>query len=851
MNQLSFPAHQQNLPRQLTTFIGRSTETGDIARLISDPACRLLTLVGPGGIGKTRLAIETAQKLVDKFPDGVFWIDLQPIPSTDLMAAAIADALSAPLSGRGDPIQELGDILQSREVLLLMDNFEHLLAGADLLAELLQVTRAVQFLVTSQIALQLAEEWLYPVSGLPYPPVSTEAAAWEQLEAYEAVQLLVERVRQVRPHFTPQDERAGIVRICQLVEGMPLALELAAAWARGMDCAAIAAEIQQSLFFLSSSLRNLPRRHQSMQAVFARSFERLEPAEREIFPQLAVFRGGFRRDAAQKIAGTDLSLLTRLVDNSLLRWQADGRYQMHELLRQDAESRLAQSPKNLALARSRHAAYYCDFLHERMEATLGQRQREAASEIAAEFDNIRAAWQWAVDNQKLELVERAITALSMFFQIRSRYVDAARMYQLALDLLAFADPAHLALRAQILLEMGWIEIRLGRFDAARAMFLECVRLYERFEWVSPPGQGTDPLLGLSTLASIGGDYRSAEELAQRALQAAQAQNHLNNLETNFYQLASIAYARGDYELAQTYGQKAYQACRQTGDEWFMAYCLIEIGRAARALGDYVTARRQFEASYELRKSFADPEGMALSLYLLGDIALRQNQDDDARADFDRSIDIYHRINDRGGQASVLNGLAKTALARGAYETARDTFQRALDIAAEIQFAPLLLEILTACGQFCLQTGRNDQGLALLATVSADPASDQETKTLAQQLIGQARRTVSPAVWQAANRPVEAGEAVKIARSVLSTAISPEVESVPVAPAVPSLVEPLTERELEVLNLIARGLTNREIAERLTVVIGTVKAHNNSIYGKLGVKNRATAILRARELGLIA
>ena len=840
---------EQELPRQLTPFIGRSAELKDITRLLDDPACRLLTLLGPGGIGKTRLAIEAARQQAGHFPDGLYWVDLQPGQTADFLVMAIAEALSLSLSGQDAPRQQLLRTLQDKTVLLILDNFEQFQDGPDLAGEILQHGPEVRLLVTSRAALHLQEEWLYPLSGLPYPLTNQEPMPWTELETFDAVQLFVERVRQVRPVFSPEDELDGLLRVCRLVEGMPLALELAAGWGRSLDCATIAAEIEGNLGFLTSSLRNMPQRHRSMQAVFAHSWTLLTPAEQAVFPQLAIFRGGFRREAAEAVTGATLSLLTSLVDKSLLRWQANGRYQIHELLRQYAEKRLAQRAADAARSQQHHATYYLDFLHRRSQAILGGQQRQAATEIAADLDNIRTAWYWAAQHHMVEAIGQAIAALAMYWHIKGRYQDAARMLEDALHYLKDISPAEQPTRALLLSEMGWVAIRLGDFDKAEQVFNECQALYRHLDLPPLPGQGTDPLVGLSTLASIQGDYAQAEQLAQQARETAAEQNHLHNLQTANYQLASIAYALGHYEQAQAYAQAAYTVCQQTGDDWFMAYCLNEMGRAAQALGDEAAARHHFEASYQLRESFADPEGMALALHNLGLVALRQQRFDQAQDLFSRSATLYRQINDRGGLAAAHQGLAKTAAAQDKYKTAQEQFRQALAIAAGIQFTSLLLSILRDIGEFLLQTGRLDSGLALLATAQQHPAADQETKTAAQRMLNHMQAALSPALF-AAGKPKDLETAVTSAQTELAAPLPSQPQPTLTPLPTTSLVEPLTERELEVLHLLAQGLTNRQIAGQLTVVIGTVKAHNNSIYGKLGVSNRVQAIARARELNLL-
>jgi predicted ATPase/DNA-binding CsgD family transcriptional regulator len=839
-------------PKALTSFIGRYRETAEISQLLADPACRLLTLLGPGGSGKTRLALEVAAGSGRHFADGVVFVPLQAVSTPAFLITAIAEALEIAAPGRDDPQVQLLNHLAAKNLLLVLDNFEQLLDGAGLLSQILQQAAGVRLLVTSRAALYLQEEWLYPLSGLPYPPAEQAVADWPEVAAFDAVQLFVERARRVRPGFSPQAEQRHLLRICQLVEGMPLALELAAAWARSLDCATIVAEIERNLTFLTSPLRNVADRHRSMQAVFIHSWALLAPAEQETFPRLALFRGGFRREAAAAVAGATLPLLTALVDKSLLRWEANGRYQIHELLRQYAENQLHQSAAEETKTRQRPADYYLDFLHRRSDAMLGAHQLEAAVEIAAEMENIRAAWHWAVQHQMFAALDQAVEPLAMFCHLKSRYREAANLLEAALAAVPQAEVQQ-PVMVRLLSEMGWMAIRLGQFDKATRLFHECQAIYRQFDLRPLPGQATDPLLGLGTLASIGGDYAQAELLAEQARQTAVAHNQLSNLQTALYLLASTAYAQGRYEQAQTYAQSAYDVCRQTQDRWFMAYCLNEMGQAARALADYPAAQRHFEAGYALREQFSDWEGMALALNNLGDVAWHRQQYDEARDLFSRSVALYRQSNDKGGLATAVHGLAKTAAAQNQYDVARQQFRQALTMAAEIQFTSLLLAILAAVGYFLWQTGRVEAALSLLLLVAEHPAANQGTKTAVQQQLRHIRTAVSPALMpmtMAMTPPPDLETAVALAQTELNNPIPPLPEKPPAPVPASTLIDPLTERELEVLPLLAQGLTNRQIADRLTVVIGTVKAHNNSIYSKLGVSNRVQALTRARELGLI-
>lgn len=395
------PFRQHNLSAQTTPLVGREAELAELQRLLERPNVRLVTIVGAGGMGKTHLAQETARQYLERTQDQVFFVALAPLSAAEGLATAIIDALGYPLQqDRRSPEQQLLDYVQRKKMLFVLDNFEHLLIGAGLVNDMLRVAPGVRILVTSREPLQLSGETLYRLGSLAYP----EQASPVNVLDYAAVKLFIERARHLLLAFEPSAaDHEAIVRICRLVGGMPLGILLAASWVILLSLPDIADEISQSLDFLEAELRDLPERHHSLRAVFTHSWRRLADAERTVFMRLAVFRGGFTRQAAQNVAGASLRTLRVLVNQSLLQVEQGERYTLHELLRQYAEIEL-EAAQQSAATREHHCAYYVDWLARRAGNLNGPRQAAALAEIETEVENVRLAWQWAVVHANSEQI---------------------------------------------------------------------------------------------------------------------------------------------------------------------------------------------------------------------------------------------------------------------------------------------------------------------------------------------------------------------------------------------------------------------------------------------------------------
>lgn len=834
-----------NLPHAVAPFVNRISEIEEIIQHLNDSECRLLTLVGPGGIGKTRLAIRVATDCAEQFDDGVYFIPLQPLDSPEFIISAIAEVIGLPFSAGSDPQQQLLQYLREKALLLVLDNFEHLLDGAELLSALLEASADTKLLVTSREVLNLREEWRYPVHGLHYPKMDDS----EQPGTYSAVQLFVERARQVRGDITLADEQAGIVRVCQLVEGMPLALELAAVWTNALPIAEIAIEIQRNLDFLSTSLRNVPQRHQSMQAVFEQTWRRLSEEEQRVFSALAVFSGGFRREAAKAVAGVSLRVLSDLLDKSLLACEPDGRYQIHELLRQYAEVQLEAMPEEAIRIHDLHAAYYSHFLHELDNDLNGGRQREASQEIEADIDNIRAAWSWAVEHSRIDDIDRSAHPLFRFYSIRSRFLEGANTFEKAVQILDTSDPETEICLAKALCSLGWLCARANALEKARAALERSWMLYSQYGVLPTPGQGSDPRVALGfAYLRLGRDIDGARQLAKDALRDHTLREDHFNLPMAFVLLANVARVRGDYEEAERYARQGYASTVTTGDKLIGSYCLQAWGTLSQLLGNTADAKWRFQASYAIRKDFGDLQGMAVTLNSLGRIALLEGDHAEARRCYEQAWTLYHDLGDEDGLAISLLGMGNSARYQEHYEEARRYLREGLQISSlhthlEFQMPWFFIAI----GELFLQTGQRSRGIELLTFAQLHSLSDHDTKDRAQHLLARYQ----------ASEEMELRALTKEDFNVITTALLDELqipENSRLTRHTPqadwNLIEPLSEREFEVLTLVADELSNREIADKLFISVATVKWYLTHIYSKLGVQNRTLAIIRARQLNLL-
>jgi len=738
------PVSPSSLPLAPTPLVGRESELDALGRLLHDGRCRLLTVVGTGGIGKTRLAIEVASRQRDLFADGAHFVPLAPLNSPAYLVPAIADALHLSFQGQAEPRMQLLNHLRDKQALLVLDNVEHLLDGVGLFAELLERAPTVRLLVTSRERLNLQGEWVFEIQGLPVPA----AGEGTRVEEYSSVALFVQSARRARVGFELHaEERSAVVRICQAVEGMPLGIELAAAWVSVLACPEIAHEIERGLDFLTSAKRDVPERQQSLRAVFDHSWSLLSTEERRVLARLAIFQGGFGREAAAQVAGATLPILLALVSKSLVRRAENGRYDLHEVVRQYALSHLAKDPQGEA-TRDRHGDFYLALLREREAALKSAGQREALQELTDEVDNLRSAWVWAVRHEKIASIGQALRCFGWFHEMRGWYREGVEQVELAVQVLRTGpeEESRQRVLGQALGQQGLLRFRQGRFDRALALFEESLTL------LRPIGE-PDLLLDSLTFCGI------------------------------------VMFLRGEVERAQSLVEESLACARAARDPWFEAYALYNQGSiAALPLGQHAKAYGQLLEGLRIWRALGDPRAISLGLNWISPTAIKIGRYDEAQAYLEEGLELCTQVGDRWGIGTAYRHLGVLALVQGnalkaqsllyksldtfagsvtgwdvvqsliylgeATATAGDPSQArqiyldALQQANEAQATSLALDVLTRLGDLQAQAGHAEQALELPICVLNHPASTQETKDRATQLRTQVRTQLAPQQIQA-------------------------------------------------------------------------------------------------------
>jgi len=731
------------IPIPATPFVQRPVEIKQIDERLENPGCRLLTIVGAGGIGKTRLALQVAAAHAGAYRDGIYFVSLASVSSGEFLPLEIARSLRFSLQGAEDPRDELIRFLAPREVLLVLDNFEHLVESAALLSDILQSAPGVRVLATSRIWLNLQEEWVLPVDGMAYPPAVTPGAV-----NFDAVRFFAACAQRVRPRFSLQNELAHVVKICQAVEGIPLCIELAATWLRAIPASEIAHHIDVK--FLSASTRNLPDRHRSVRAVFDYSWKLLSSAETAVMMKLSVFEGAFESGAATRVADATLPILASLVEKSQIRLVDDCYYDMHDLLRQYAFEHLTES-RGADATRDRLLEYYVWLVRDPDSLIHGQQQTEWLDRLDREHDNLRTAIRWSMEKGTPEARQLGLAlgaAIWEFWLMRGhisegrKWLDqilAATENEISKDRGAATQGAgYLAWiqgeydRAEALHKEG-LEIRraiddkagmggslsnLGVIAWSRGEFDQARRYYEQALAARREANYTigvaSVLTNLSLLLQDQSEYADAMTYAQEAWDTFQELNDLQGSVHVLFNMGAMTYDQGDYERARSLQEQALERVHELGDQRIMGALLQNLGQTLISLGEYQQAHTYLDESLALVSQVGDKQHIALAKKNMARLAFCEGRMEDARALLSESLELFRSLKVDVYYAQALILLGDIRRQNHEYADAGSAYREALTILVKARNQATIAEAIYCLGGLAFQRGDAFRAAVLLA-----------------------------------------------------------------------------------------------------------------------------------------
>jgi predicted ATPase/DNA-binding XRE family transcriptional regulator len=752
-------ALKPKLPLALTSFVGREHELRAVILQLQNPSCRLLNLTGPGGVGKTRLALEIAQQLHNSFNHGACFIPLVGTSTSEFIIPAIADALGFSFSGAIELKVQLFNFLKEKQALLVLDNLEHLLNGIELLDELLEFAPGVKILATSREQLNLRAEWAFEVQGLPIP----SDIELDNLGSDNAGALFLQRARQVNMNFVPvQEDVPAIARICQLVEGLPLALELAATWVSTLSCREIAAEIEQGLDFLVTTRRNVPPRHRSLRAVFDHSWSLLTNEECQVMEQLSVFHGGFRREAAQAVAGAALLTLSALVDKSLVQRSETGRYALHELIRQYAAAMLQTQAREKNIVNRKHAEYYLTWLQACERDLTSSEQKNIFAELNSDLDNIRTAWEVAVVHRQVSLLRGATWPLYYFYELHDFFQEGEAVFkrgaEMAQGWLAVSDQENAApektklegVLGDMLAHQAFFNLRLGHNELAVTQYRSSIDLLRPLDEAFALAHA---LLHYGYQCWIIGDFVEAARSLQEGLPLSCSLQHAW-LQAN-YSIARgvVAHELGNYLEAYQLLHDGLTAAHLIGDPHLMSFSGNLFIRTAQALGRVTEAEVALQEGLSLVTEIGDRWGMGLRLERMAVAAQLAGEYAEAQRLFDESVVLYREIGDQWGWSRVLNLRGYFTLLTGDVPLARQVFLQAAQISLAAGVLPNVMDALAGLCSCCAQEGQGDRALELAILVLQHSASPQDSKVRAEKLRSELEMQLTPQQVDAAHERV--------------------------------------------------------------------------------------------------
>jgi len=809
-----FSGYPHNLPLEATPFVGRKHEMIALTDSLSTPKSQCITLTGPGGIGKSRLALAVAREQLGLFEHGVFFVPLTSIDSAELLTTSIAEAIGFSFYSSQDPTTLLIDHLRQKQMLLVLDNFEHLLAVGDQAANLLPIilrnAPGVILLVTSRQPLNLRIEQIFELRGLNYP-TGKDFTGINQLEEeidYSAIRLFDQVASHVDSSFSIKDHWESVIKICQMIEGLPLGIELSASWVRGFAPEKIASQIEQNLDFLATTMRDVPDRHRSIRSVFNHSWKLLSDEEKLILQKLTVFQGSFSREAAEEITGANSDQILSLIDQSLLQRTGKDRFEMHNLLRQFTAEKLAQEPNMSQTTRDAHSNYYAKLIQGQELSLHGYNPIEAQNKISVDIENIRASWKWASEHAKIKSLDRAVKGLGRYYDMRSWFAEGREAFSRAANTLrAITQPKDefLPVLAKITNQLGWFEIQLGNYQAAISLIEDILTELRTNDYL-PELSGALNTMG-SAVYELG-KFDIATQYFQESLRTATRGKYLREVAFATNYLGNISRIQGKFSEANQFFERSLKIHQTMEDEWGLAKVLNNLGSIAGASGDYVEAEEYFQESLLIRRKLGDQSGIAGCLHNLsiiayinedfpktkqlreeclaicreigfawgisstlkhlGDVEKAQKNLAQAKIHYLESLAISEQAGDRRSIAFTLNGLGTLALLQKDFLEAEKFLKNALQTANDLELTPLTIDVLIGFAELWLEKAKYEPAYRLLGETLSQLGIEKQTQDKGEQLKTQIESHFSVPTIEHMNTSTTKKSLTEVAEEVLET-----------------------------------------------------------------------------------
>lgn len=676
-----------NTPHGEAIIIGRELELDDVTNLLVDPACRLITLHGPGGIGKTSLAMEIARQQIGIFQDGVFFISLTGAHSDEEFIASLIEAIAVPMMDTGNLISRLKDFLRNKCLLLVLDNFEHLLIEQEvirLLSDIMQHASRVKFLVTSRERLNLKGEWVYPLKGMSYPDILNHFDP-TSIDKFEALILFQQRARQVKPDFQWDAQSiASVVEICQLFEGLPLGIELAAADVWSQSCQVIAKKINNHWNSLNAIASDVSPRYRSLWANLEDSWTLLDDHLQRIFWRIGIFEDSFSIQAAEIISHASLHDLDRLVNQSIMQHDLHGRYKMHSVIRQFAREKMYASG-NYAEVQNAFMDYFANYLQDRLKNVNTNHQKQSLNDIQVELINLKNTWLWILEDGQLEKIEIFLDPMYQFFNIRSRYQEGIDFLQPALNLvdqLQTETPLEQneIIKGKLLVRIGTLAHRIRENETARELIEKAAQIFKRFALDHELANCRTALAGVHLRAN---DFAKAEENARANLDFYQQFPDVVGQIKALNTIGLVNLRRGYINEARQFLHQSVNLGRRLENSRPLIIPLNYLGDIACNEGKYSEAKELFEESLKIASDLEDLYQMAIVLNNLASVYHVELDYPKASEMYAKSLAICRQIGDLDGEAIALANLGEVALVLGDYAAAISLSEQALKISREI------------------------------------------------------------------------------------------------------------------------------------------------------------------------